>query len=99
VILCIQKFDNLWENKKNNDAGSLLLSFLYKLTMEKNELSDKINQLEASQNTVKDSNKLSDNTDRLQINSLKVSKCALEENLLCSTHRAQVVEIKLKPSL
>lgn len=43
---------------------------------------------------VKDSNDLSDRTDGLQmcVNSLKVSKCVPEENLLFSSHRAQVAE-------
>jgi hypothetical protein len=40
----------------------------------KNELYDKIEQLQ------------------MQINNLKVSKCALEENLLSSSHRARVAE-------
>ena len=60
---------------------------------EKNELPDKINQVVASQNTGKDHNELSDESDRLWmwINILKVSK----ENLSRS-RRAQVVEEKIK---
>lgn len=40
---------------------------------------------------VRNSDEVSDKTDRIQmrINSLKVSKCAPEENLLSSSHRAQ----------
>lgn len=47
-----------------------------------------------SQTTVKDSNDLSDRTDGLQmcVDSLKTSKCVPEENLLSSSHRAQVAE-------
>jgi hypothetical protein len=43
---------------------------------------------------MKDNSELSDRTRQLQmgISSLKVSKCALEENLLSSSHRAQVAE-------
>jgi hypothetical protein len=45
-------------------------------------------------------NKLCDKIDQLQIriNSLEVSKCALEENLLSSICRAQVAK-KVKPKL
>ena len=52
----------------------------------------KINQLLASQNTVKGNNELSDKADRLQmcINRAKGSKCALKGSL-SSSHRAQVV--------
>jgi hypothetical protein len=32
----------------------------------------------------------------VQINSLKVSKCALEEDLLSSSHRAQVAENQIE---
>lgn len=71
----------MWNIKENNDAGWLLLAFLHKLTMDKNKLVDK--QFLVSQDTVtKEKNELSGTVDQLQmcINSLKVSKCALEEN-------------------
>lgn len=47
----------------------------------------KINQLLASENTVKDNNEHNDKTDQLQmlISGLKVSKCVLEEHLLSSS--------------
>ena len=69
----------------------MLLASLDKLIKDRNELRDKINQL---QNMVKDNKELNDKIDHLQmlINNLKVSKCALEENLLSSSHRAQVAE-------
>lgn len=83
----------MWENKENDDTGWFLLASLDKLTEEKNELCDKSNQLLALKNMVKDSG-LSDKTGQFQVHmsSLKVSKCALEEHLLSSTHRAQAVE-------
>lgn len=86
-----ETFDSLGENKENDAAGWLLLASLDKLIKDRNELRGKINQL---QNTVKDNKKLSDKIDQLQmqVNCLKVSKCTLEENLLSSSHRAQVVE-------
>lgn len=75
-------FNNLWgeKNKGNEDAGCLFLASLDKLTKEKNELCDNINQRLTSQHTV-ENNELSDKIDWLHvhINSLKVSKCALEE--------------------
>lgn len=45
-----------------------------------------------------ENNELSDKIDWLhvQINSLKVSKCALEEDLLSSSHRAQVAENQIE---
>lgn len=86
-----ETFDSLGENKEYNAAGWLLLASLDKLIKDRNQLSDKINQLE---NMVKDNKELSDKIDQLQmlINSLKISKCALEENHLSSSHRAQIVE-------
>jgi hypothetical protein len=44
--------DNLWKNKEKDDTGQLTLASLDKLTMGKNELHDKINQLLSSQNLV-----------------------------------------------
>ncbi|XP_026641285.1 Friend virus susceptibility protein 1-like [Microtus ochrogaster] len=84
-------FDSLGENKENNAAGWFLLLSLDKLIKDRNELRDQINQL---QKMKKDNKELSDKNDQLQmrINSLKVSKCALEENFLASSHRARVVE-------
>ncbi|KAL6037658.1 hypothetical protein STEG23_020039 [Scotinomys teguina] len=86
-----ETFDSLGENKENDAAGWLLLASLDKLIEDRNELRDKINQL---QNTVKDNKKLSDKIEQLQmqVNSLKISKGALEESLLSSSYRAQVVE-------
>lgn len=51
------------------------------MTKEKNVLLNKINRLLVSQNIMKNNNVLSDKSGRLQIhiNSVKVSKCALEE--------------------
>lgn len=77
----------------------LLLASLDKLTKEKDdEICDKINQLPESQEMVKDNNELSDKTDQFQlcIYSLKISKCALEETLHSSSHRAQVVKNQTK---
>lgn len=73
-----ETFDSLGENKENDAAGWLLLASLDKLIKDRNELRDKINQL---QNMVKDNKELNDKIDHLQmlINNLKVSKCALEE--------------------
>jgi hypothetical protein len=92
-------FNNLWgeKNKGNEDAGCLFLASLDKLTKEKNELCDNINQRLTSQHTV-ENNELSDKIDWLHvhINSLKVSKCALEEDLLSSSHRAQVAENQIE---
>ena len=85
------------KNKGNEDAGCLFLASLDKLTKEKNELCDNINQRLTSQHTV-ENNELSDKIDWLHvhINSLKVSKCALEEDLLSSSHRAQVAENQIE---
>ena len=47
-------FDILRKNKENDDANWLLSASLDKLAKAKNELCDKINQLLASQNRVKD---------------------------------------------
>ena len=43
---------------------------------------------------MKEKKELRDKIERLQtqINNLKVTKCVLEENLLSSSHRAQVAE-------
>jgi hypothetical protein len=70
----------------------LLLESLDKLTKKKKALCVQINRFLASQNMVKDNSELSDKVDRLQMHrhSVKVSKCALEGNLLSSSHRAQV---------
>jgi hypothetical protein len=50
---------------------------------------------------IKDRNELHDKIDwlQMQINNLKFSKYALEENLLFSSCTTQAVEIKPKPSL
>lgn len=90
-----ETFDSLGENKENYAAGWLLLGSLDRLIKDRNELRDKINQL---QNMVKGNKELSDKVDRLQmnINSLEVSKNVLEENLLVSSHRAQVAENQTK---
>lgn len=55
-------FDNLWKNKENADAGWLLLPRLDKLTKEKNELCDEINQHLTFINLKKDSSELSNKT-------------------------------------
>ncbi|ERE71396.1 small ubiquitin-related modifier 2-like protein [Cricetulus griseus] len=67
---------------------------LDKLTKRNTEFHDKINQLLASQYMVeKDNNELSDKIDQLQehIDTLNISQY-VEENLLSSSHKAQVVE-------
>lgn len=89
------------KHKENDDAGYLLLTSLNKLTKGKNMLCDKINQLLAAQNTVKENNEFSDKVDPLQmyISNFKFSKGALGENLLSGSHGAQVVEKQMKPSL
>lgn len=89
------------KNKENDDAVWLLPAFLDKMTKENKVFCDKISQLQASQNTAKHNNKFSDKTDMLRthINSLKFSMCDMEGSLLSHSHRAQVVEIKPKPSL
>lgn len=65
--------------------------------MENNEVQDKINQLPVSRDSVKNDD-LSDKTDLLQmhINSLKICKCAPEENLLSGSRWAQVAENQTK---
>ncbi|EGW01337.1 Friend virus susceptibility protein 1 [Cricetulus griseus] len=90
-----ETFDSLGENKENDAAGWLLLGSLGRLIKDRNELREKINQL---QKMVKGNEELSDKVDQLQmqINSLEVSKCVLEENLLASSHRAQVAENQTK---
>ena len=47
---------------------------------------------------IKERNELHDKIEwlQMQINNLKVSKCALEENLPSSSHRAQVTENQTK---
>lgn len=89
---------SLWKNQENDAAEWLLLAILDKLTMDTNELCDKVHPLLASQNTVKSNNELSGKIDQLPmcINSLKVSKCARQENLLSSI---QLWKIKLKAEL
>jgi hypothetical protein len=67
-------FYKLGEKSENDFSSLLFLVSLKKLVKEKNELYDKIGQLQ------------------MQTNNLKVSKCALEENLLFSSHRAPVAE-------
>lgn len=64
----------------------MFLASLDKLTKKKNELRDKISQLLASQNTVRDKD-LSERTDLLQtgINSLQVSKVPRKESSLAVT--------------
>lgn len=93
--LVYETFDRLGENKGNTAAGWLLLISLDKLIKDRNELQIKINQL---QNMVKDNKELNDKIDHLQmlINNLKVSKCALEENLISSSHKARVMENQTK---
>lgn len=88
-----ETFDSLRKNKEN-DAGQWVLASLNKLTKGRDELHDRINQLPAYQNMVKDNNEFSDKIDVLHIyiKSVKGSKCALEKNLLSSSHRVQVVE-------
>lgn len=82
---------------KNNDADWLLLVSVNKLTQEKNELCEKINQLLASQNMVKDNNELRDKIECLQmyVYSLKGSQCALEDHFSRS-HGAQAEENQTK---
>lgn len=88
-----ETFYSLRKNKEN-DAGQWVLASLNKLTKGRDELHDRINQLPAYQNMVKDNNEFSDKIDVLHIyiKSVKGSKCALEKNLLSSSHRVQVVE-------
>ena len=47
-------FDILWKNKKNDDASQVFPASLDKLEKERNEPCDKVNQLLASQNRLKD---------------------------------------------
>lgn len=71
------------ENKENDDGGWLFLASLDKLT--KNKLCDKISQLLASQNTVRDK-ELSERTDLLQTCiCLQVSKVPRRESSLAVT--------------
>lgn len=96
VILYIKLLTIYEKIRKILMLGWLPLASLDKLTVEKNEVHDKIIQLLAPWNMVKDNNELGDKTDRLQmhINRAKDSECALKENLLSSSHRAQIVENK-----
>lgn len=55
----------MWGNKETGDGSWLLLASLDELTKEENELCDKINPLLASQNMVKDNNKLGNKTGHL----------------------------------
>ena len=48
--------DSLWKSKENDDAGWLSLASLDKSTKNRDEFCDKINQLVASQSTMKDNN-------------------------------------------
>ncbi|XP_052048775.1 Friend virus susceptibility protein 1-like [Apodemus sylvaticus] len=90
-----ETFDSLGENKGNDAAGWFLLASLDKLIKDRNELRDKINQL---QNMMKDNKELNDKIDELQmlVKNLKVSKSkskdSLEENLLSSSHKARCME-------
>lgn len=65
--------------------------------MENNKVQAKINQLLVSQDSVKNDD-LSDKTDLLQmhISSLKISKCAPEENLLSGSRWAHFAENQTK---
>lgn len=62
---------------------------------------DKIKQLLVSQNTVKDNSELHDKSDLFQMcmKNLKVSKHAVEADLLSRSHSAQVLENQTKTSL
>jgi hypothetical protein len=54
----------LWKNKETDAAGWLFLASLYKVTEEKNELCEKINQLLASQDKMrKDNSEVSGKTE------------------------------------
>lgn len=62
---------------------------------------DKIKQLLVSQNTVKDNSELHDKSDLFQMcmKNLKVSKHAVEADLLSRSYSAQVLENQTKTSL
>lgn len=79
----------------------MLLTSIGKLTKENGMFCNKINQLLPSQNPAKDNSELHDKTDPFQmcINSLKFSSSVLEKSLLSGSHRVQVVENQMKPSL
>jgi hypothetical protein len=64
----------------------------------KNKFPGQIHQLPTNPSTVKGNNEFSDKMGclRVHINSLKVSKCALEGNLVSSSHRSQVAENQTK---
>lgn len=86
------------KNKKNNDASCFLLAFLDKLIIKKNGFRDKINQFLLSQDTWQmEKSEPNETISQIQmcINNLKVSKCALEGNLLSGSHRTQVVEYQI----
>ena len=87
-------FDNLWENKGNDNVGWLLLESLDELTKEKNGLHGKISQLLPAQNTMEDNNRLRDKIIQFQklINNLKIHECVLKENIFSSSHKAQIVK-------
>lgn len=82
------------KSKENDDVGWLLLASLDELTKEKNGPHDKISQLLPSQNTVEDNNRLRDKIIQFQklINNLKIHECVLKENILSSSHKAQIGE-------
>ena len=72
-----ETFGCLRKNKENDGAGWLLLASLNKLTKD-----------------MRNHSELSDKIVQIQthLNSLKVSKCTLGENLLSNSHRAQAAE-------
>jgi hypothetical protein len=98
LVAVYKTCDDLWERKENDGTGQFFLTSLDKSVKEMSELHGKINQPVASQNTVKGHGKLTDNNQHLQIyiNSTNVPQCALEENLLFSSHRAKVVENQIE---
>lgn len=76
----------------------MVLASLNTLAKSKDELCDKINHCLAPQNIVNKNSEISDKTHWLQvyINSVKISKSVLEENLLSSSHRTQHVKNQAK---
>ena len=93
-------FDSLWNITENDDASSLFFAYLDRLSEDRKEFPEKLKQLLASQNIGKDNDKLSDKTKWLQmhINSLNVSKYALEEIFFPSTIELKLQKIKSKHS-
>lgn len=86
----VQKtFVNSWKNKENYNNGQMRLAFLNKLTKEKYEIQEIINQLLASQNMVKTKSTQRKNWKLLQKQS-KSLKCALEENFLSKCHELKL---------